>query len=73
MEIILRTRPLGNKKHESLNSDIELRYFGPLQLRKAMIDTAPITAQPPKSSNPSSQAFEVYDLSFDEVCHITPE
>ncbi|XP_078371550.1 voltage-dependent calcium channel subunit alpha-2/delta-1-like isoform X2 [Oculina patagonica] len=38
-----------------------------IKLRKAMIDTAPITAQPPKSSNPSSQAFEVYDLSFDEL------
>ena len=44
--------------------------FVPLQLRKAMIDTAPITAQPPHSSGPSSQAFEIYDLSFDEVCQI---
>ncbi|KAJ7370232.1 Voltage-dependent calcium channel subunit alpha-2/delta-1 [Desmophyllum pertusum] len=38
-----------------------------LELRKAMIDTAPITAQAPHSSGPSSQAFEIYDLSFDEL------
>lgn len=42
-----------------------------MQLRKAMIDTVPITAEPSQSSSPSSQEFEVYDLSFDEVCEIT--
>ena len=36
-----------------------------------MIDKVPITAEGPRSSGPSSQAFEVYDLSFDEVCEIT--
>lgn len=36
-----------------------------------MIDTVPITAEPPATSSPSTKAFEVYDLSFDEVCEIT--
>lgn len=42
-----------------------------MQLRKAMIDTVPITAEPPANNSPSTKAFEVYDLSFDEVCEIT--
>lgn len=36
-----------------------------------MIDTVPITAEPLASSSQSTKAFEVYDLSFDEVCEIT--
>ena len=36
-----------------------------------MIDTVPITAEPPANNSPSTKAFEVYDLSFDEVCEIT--
>ena len=36
-----------------------------------MIDTVPITAEPPSSNNPGNKTFEVYDLSFDEVCEIT--
>lgn len=36
-----------------------------------MIDTVPITAEPPASNSPGTKAFEVYDMSFDEVCEIT--
>ena len=35
-----------------------------------MIDTVPITAEPPASNSPNTKTFEVYDLSFDEVCEI---
>ncbi|XP_020625790.1 voltage-dependent calcium channel subunit alpha-2/delta-2-like [Orbicella faveolata] len=38
-----------------------------LELRKAMIDTVPITAEPPPSNSPSNKTFVVYDLSFDEL------
>jgi len=36
-----------------------------------MIDTVPITAEPPPSNSPSNKTFVVYDLSFDEVCEIS--
>lgn len=36
------------------------------QLRKAMIDTVPVTAAP-HGSGLGSQSFEVYDFSVDEV------
>lgn len=37
-----------------------------LKLRKAMIDTVPVTAAP-HGSGPGSQSFEVYDFSVDEL------
>lgn len=37
------------------------------KLRKAMIDKVPITAEGPSRPGNSSQEFQVYDLSFDEL------
>lgn len=35
-----------------------------------MIDKVPITADGPSRTGSSHKEFEVYDLSFDEVCRI---